>query len=435
MSIRHLLAVLPVALVVWSCGDVGGPPAGSTGIDAVDPSAQQVALWHQYTGAREEALQDLVDLFNATNEHGIVVTGEMFRHHDDIYYKMLQGIHGAGLPELVVAYQNQVQAYHKAGAVVDLTPYMNSAKWGLTDVARADYFPAFLEQDNIDGVQTAFLPNRSMEILYFNEDWLGELGYEVPPRNWTDFAEMCRRAARQPFSRSLDKKRSIGFMLDRDASRLASMIFSRGGDVIAADASSYTFDTPEAKASLQMMRDLISEGAAALVSQRDADRARFSSGQSLFAMRSSSGLAVFDDQVKAGADFVWNLAPVPYEGERPIQNVYGASLAVVTSTPGKQLAAWLFIKWFTEPEQQDRWVSKSNYFPVRQSIARRLGTYFRTAYTLLEYGKPEPSVGGYEPVRNLMLDAMVAIMEDGADMERTLRQLESDADKTLESSG
>jgi multiple sugar transport system substrate-binding protein/sn-glycerol 3-phosphate transport system substrate-binding protein len=323
---------------VWSCGDVDRDSAAQ-GMAALDPGGQTVLFWHQYSGARGEALQDLIDLFNATNPEGVTVRGETFRYHSEVYDRMLQGIHGASLPDLVVAYQNQAQAYYQAGAVIDLIPYMTSDRWGLTDVERADYFPSFLAQDNVDGVQTAFLPNRSMEILYYNQAWLEELGYTEPPRNWSQFADMCRAAARQPFSGSLSPDEpSLGFLLDRDASRLASMIFSRGGDVIAADGSAYTFDTPEATAALQMMRDLIVEKAAGLVSERDADPSRFSAGQCLFAMRSSSGLPALLEEVKKGADFEWNVGPVPYEGERPIQNVYGASLAVCASNPEKQLA-------------------------------------------------------------------------------------------------
>ena len=40
------------------------------------------------------------------------------------------------------------------------------------------------------------------------------------------------------------------------------------------------------------------------------------------------------------------------------------------------MAAWLFLKWFTSPEQQARWVRASNYFPVRRSTAAQLAGYF-----------------------------------------------------------
>jgi ABC-type glycerol-3-phosphate transport system substrate-binding protein len=401
-------------------------------LDGVDPQGQKVEFWYQYDGVRGEALLELIGKYNAANSHGIEVTGKHAGRHAEVYNKMLQGIHGAPLPQLVVAYQNQAQIYHQADVVVDLTPYMESAKWGLSAEERADYFGAFLEQDNVDGVQTAFLPNRSMEILYYNEDWLGELGQTEPPRNWMQFEQLCRKAAQQPFSGAGGEGgQSRGFYLGRDASRLAAMIFSRGGDLLNETSTAYTFDTEPTRASLSMLRSLIADDAVAIEKNSADTRSAFGQGQVLFVMHSSSHLPQIAAAVEDGAGFTWNVAPVPYEGETPIQNVYGASLAVAKSTPEQQLAAWLFIKWFTEPDQQDRWVSASNYFPVRRSVVARLGSYYRTAYQLLEYGKPEPGIGGYEPVRGLMVNAMMGIVE-GADMTTVLGHLEDAANRTIQ---
>ncbi|MBT4612988.1 MAG: extracellular solute-binding protein, partial [Gemmatimonadetes bacterium] len=139
----------------------------------------------------------------------------------------------------------------------------------------------------------------------------------------------------------------------------------------------------------------------------------------------------FASAVDAGADFSWSVAAVPYSGQHPVQNVYGASLAVTKSTDAQQVASWLFVRWLTQPEQQDRWAKASSYFPVRRSVAHRLGPYFRAAYNLLEYGRPEPAVGGYEPVRALMVEAMVDVIAEGEDAADVLKQLETEANKTL----
>ena len=405
--------------------------ARSDALADVDPAGQTIEFWYQYTNSREAALLDLIDLYNASNAQGIEVRGKHVGSHADLYNKMLQGIHGGPTPELVVAYQNQAQIYHAAGAVVDLTPYIASPKWGLTASQLEDYFPAFIEQDNVDGVQTAFLPNRSMEMLYYNADWLRELGYNQPPHNWQEFEEMARKAAAQPFSRSVDAGRSLGIELSRDASRVAAMVFSRGGSILQPDRSAYTFDNEPVRASLALIRDVVRNGAAALERNRNDGRVSFGRGQALFCMQSSSQVPQFTVAVDDGAAFTWGVAPVPYEGEHPIQNVYGASLAVCASTAQKQLAAWLFLKWFTQPEQQDRWVTASHYFPVRRSIAHRLDSYYRASYELLDYGKPEPAIGGYEPVRALVVDAMEEIVA-GGDMVAVLTRLEQEATATIE---
>ncbi|NOZ49471.1 MAG: hypothetical protein GXP37_05395, partial [Chloroflexi bacterium] len=55
----------------------------------VDPSGQTVVFWHQHSRAREEALQEIVQAFNDTNEWGITVDAEYQGGYSDIFNKML----------------------------------------------------------------------------------------------------------------------------------------------------------------------------------------------------------------------------------------------------------------------------------------------------------------------------------------------------------
>jgi len=425
--------------VAWMAGACGSasPPPSQPSPDEVDPQGQAAVFWYQHTRERESALQEMIAQFNRENPHNIQVKGEYGGSYSHIYNKMLVGLQGGSLPQLVVAYQNQAQVYHSADGVVDLLPYMNSPKWGLSPEARADYIESFLEQDRMRGIQTAFPPNRSMEILYYNADWLRELGSDHPPQNWEEFAQFCRRAKAQPFSKAANPQRAVGYLLDMDASRLAAMVFSRGGDFIDPAQSQYNFITPEAKAALQLLVELAAEGAVEVLAEPNGDTSEFGSGQLLFAISSSSGLPFMKRAVDSGAKFAWGVAAVPYEGERPVVNVYGASVVLCRTTPEQQLAAWLFIKWFTEPEQQARWVRASGYFPARRSAASGLGAYFaenpnfQIAYGLLDYGKTEPTAPGYETVRRLVQNAMVDAL-DGAQLDPLLYQLTRSANATLE---
>ena len=433
-----------LALSGWACQSGEDRSSGAvTNIETVDPSNQKIVFWYQHTREREEELLALVDEFNRTNSYGIEVQGEYAGRYDNIYNKMWVGLQGGTLPNLVVAYQNQAQAYYEAEGIVDLQLYMDSAKWGLSAEDKADYFPAFLQQDNIDGVQICFPPNRSMEVFFYNMDWLKELGYvdqegrATPPQTWDQFAEMSRKAQTHPFSKAVNKDRTLGFILEADASRLASMVFSRGGDFINAQRSAYTLNTPQVHSALGLMRQLVEEGAVDLLSEDYEDQSEFAAGQVLFAMRSSSGLPFFETAVKSGVDFDWDVGAPPHSVDQPTVNVYGASLAICNTEPEKQLASWLFVKWFTEPQQQARWVTASNYFPVRRSTAAQLEDYFSTnprykqAFDLLEHGKSEPTLVGYEPVRRLIQKAVVRAIE-GEPLDQLLGQLEQEANAQLE---
>ena len=434
-----ILPLLAGLLPLASCGggDESARPQEKVVLEELDPSGQEVVFWYQHTREREDELLRMIEDFNRTNPHGITVRGEYAGKYNDIYNKMIVGLQGGTLPHLVVAYQNQARAYYQEEGIVDLNPFMVSPKWGLDSQARADFFQPFLKQDNIDGVQTGLPPNRSMEVLYYNIDWLEELGFDAPPATWDKFAEMCRKAKEQPFSKSPDQSRSLGFLLEIDASRLASMIFSVGGDLVDAEGKGYTLDTPHLRQVLGRMMGLMGEKAVGIVSEDYGDQKEFSVGQVLFALRSSSGLPYFKSAIEEdGVGFRWGVTHLPSGPAGPVVNVYGASISVCKIAPEGQMAAWFFLKWFTEPAQQARWVRASNYFPVRKSTAQELVEYFvenpqyKAAYDLLGYGKSEPSVAGYQQVRRLIQDAMVDIF-DGGDVDQVLERLETAAGRSL----
>ena len=435
--IRAFCMLLVVSL--WGCEgkETAEELAQQTNVEALDPSEQRVTFWYQHTRERETALQELIADYNEENEHGIVVKGEYAGSYSDIYNKMVVGIQANALPSLVVAYQNQAMAYYRDGGIVDIAPYMDSPKWGLSRAEKSDFIQSFLKQDFIGGAQVGFPPNRSLEVFYYNVDWLRELGFDNPPRTWDEFAQMCRLARDNPFSRSEDKGRSLGFLIEAEASRLASLVFTRGGDLVDETLSRYTIETPAMRGALSMLRGLMEDGSIELMGEEYGDQREFAAGQVLFILRSSSGLPFVTSAVKDGLDFTWTVTYPPNELEEPVVNVYGASVSLCKTTPQQQLAAWLFVKWFTEPAQQARWVRASNYFPVRRSTASELDEYFeknaryKAAYGLLDFGKSEPTLSGYQQVRRVLQQAMVEIIE-GGDVDRVLADVQQDANRTIQ---
>jgi ABC-type glycerol-3-phosphate transport system substrate-binding protein len=101
-----------------------------------------------------------------------------------------------------------------------------------------------------------------------------------------------------------------------------------------------------------------------------------------------------------------------------------------------ELATWLFVKYFVSSEAQAQWIQTSNYLPVRASAAGSLADYlaantaYATAFEMLPYGRSEPSVPGYDFVRDMVEEAMVAIIA-GEDVQDILNQLTEDANLNL----
>ncbi|MBN2046795.1 MAG: extracellular solute-binding protein [Anaerolineaceae bacterium] len=406
--------------------------------DEVDPTGVEIIFWHQHSGDRETALLEMVDDFNANNEWGIKVTAEYQGGYGDIFNKMLPILNTPDVPDIVVAYQNQAATYQLADALTNLTPLVESEVWGMDDATVADFFPGFWAQDVFPTFGNARLglpPNRSMEVLYYNIDWLAELGYDAPPATPAEFKEMACAAAATPFS-GATAEGSMGYKLSIDASRLASWTFAFGGNVFDYEAGEYSYDNAGAIEAMTFIQDLFNEGCAQLVTESYGDQTDFGNGTLLFTVGSSSGLPYYNSAVADGAGFAWSVAAIPHTTPDPVQNIYGASVSVPKSTPERELAAFLFLKDFMSPEKQANWAKVSGYFPSRFSVAEGLSDYFdanpayKTAYDMLEYGIFEPPVPGYDFARDLCNTTMAAIV-DGADVTEAMTALDADADEIL----
>ena len=180
------------------------------------------------------------------------------------------------------------------------------------------------------------------------------------------------------------------------------------------------------------MQDLFDSGCAQLVTESYGDQTDFGNGSLLFTVGSSSGLPYYASAVTDGANFNWSVAAIPHTTDEPVMNVYGASVSIPKSTPERELAALLFIEYYTSPEVQAKWAMASQYFPVRQSVAAGLADYFaanpayQTAFDMLSFGYFEPPVPGYDFARDAAEAAMAAIV-DGADVTETLTALDDEA--------
>jgi multiple sugar transport system substrate-binding protein/sn-glycerol 3-phosphate transport system substrate-binding protein len=427
-------------------------PAAATGACAaapdgelagVDPSGQTVVWWHNHSGSREELLNGIIAEFNSSNECGITVEGQNQGGYDEIRDKMNASIAaGEAAAALIVGYQNDQAFYQLNDALVDLDIFVNDPTWGLTEEEQADSYPVFFEQGihpAFDNQRLGFPPNRSMEMLYYNQTWLEELGFDGPPTTPEEFQEMACAAA------EANGDGTGGYILRDDASGMASWTYAYGGDILAEDGVSYTLNDPAVAESLAFLKGVYDAGCAYFFTE-GFPNTEFAARRAVFAQGSSSGIPFYENDIatiagEEGRDpDVWGVAAIPHTTPDPVQNVYGGDVMIPVSTPEQELAAWIFVKWFTEPENQAKWVEASGYFPTRQSTNEFLAEYIETstggaqwgqALELMPFGVYEPQLISYDQVRRAMSEAFNAIMQ-GGDIQTTLDELNEFANSTQE---
>jgi len=204
--------------------------------------------WHNHSGSREEGLTTMVEDFNATNECGITIDAQNQGGYNDIRDKMNAGIQTGELPGLVVGYQNDQAFYALGGGLADIDAYIADETWGLSPADREDFYASFLEQGvqpAFGGQRLGFPPNRSMEVLFYNQTWLEELGFDGLPTTPDEFEAMACAAA------EANGDGTGGYILRDDASAMAAWTMAFGGSILTEDGTGYAYD---GEATKQAMR-------------------------------------------------------------------------------------------------------------------------------------------------------------------------------------
>jgi multiple sugar transport system substrate-binding protein/sn-glycerol 3-phosphate transport system substrate-binding protein len=391
-----------------------GPFAG------VDPSGQSVVWWHNHSGSREEQLAVLVEQFNESNACGITVEALNQGSYDDIRNQVNASISAGDLPAaLVVGYQNDQAFYQLNNALVDLEPYLQDAHWGLGAEDQSDFYASFFDQSIhplFDNQRLGFPPNRSMEVLFYNQTWLEELGFDGPPATPEEFQEMACAGA------EANGDGTGGYILREDASAVAAWTYAFGGDVLNEEGSGYVYDGDATVQSMAFLKALYDDGCAYLFTE-GFPNPEFAARRAIFAQGSSSGIPFYAGDVATISEEEgrepdeWGVAAIPHTTAEPVQNIYGGDIMITNTTPEQQLAGWIFVKWFTLPDIQAEWDVISGYFPTRLGATEFLEGYvdenpqWGQAIELLPYSYYEPQLISYTGVRDAAQAAFNEIMQ------------------------
>jgi multiple sugar transport system substrate-binding protein len=421
-----------------------GREGGADPISHLDPTGAQITFWHAFTGTAEQTLLALVSEFNTQNEWGITVKPEYGGPYHDLHRKTLAAIAFGSPPEMTFTCHSRAAEYAQADVIQPLDAYIANEKYGLTEgTGLEDYFPAFLAGDRYPAFDDELLslsPSLEMEVMYYNVDLLNELGYENPPATWDEFKAMCMDATRDIDGDGISD--TFGYAISPNGSTFAGWVWSRGGKLLSKGSPSVAFQEQGLEA-LTLLKDLIDNGYAYQAVVEDGDRSDFRQGKVLFIFDSLSGLSYYSAAIEEGAsaepEFEWSIAPFPHEVAKPIVGMYGPTLCVFKTTPQKQLASWLFIKWFTEPEQAARWAIAVGHFPVRKSAVETetLKAYlernplYEQALGFLEYARTEPAIAGWQGIQDALCKAIVGVASGQVSSEEALYEAVEEAEGIL----
>ena len=368
--IAALLAVACVATGMTGCGSA----KETVKLDPDNPVS--LTIWHYYNGAQQSMFDELVDEFNATvgKDKGIYVEGYSKGSVSDLEEAVNSAIKGdvgaEDLPDIFSSYADTAYEAQQNDKLANLKDYF-------TEDELAAYMDSYIEDGCFGGDDALYLfpVAKSTEIMMIDKT------------DWEPFAEAT--------GCTLDQLDTIEGVVDV-AEKYYTWTDSQTPDVPDDGKAFYgrdsmsnyfilgmkqmgdeMFEVKDGKVTLHADKDKLRrlwdnyyvpyiKGYFAAYGKFRSDDVK--TGDLLAYTGSTSSAVYFPDNVENGddtypIDYIICKAPI-IEGGEEVQVQQGAGMAVTKSDSQHEYAATEFLKWFTQKEQNIRFVCQSAYMPV-----------------------------------------------------------------------
>ena len=404
-------------------------PATRLGVSREALKGVEVKVWHPWYGVEASLFDTLVEDFNEKNEWGIRVIAESQVNFTNLYENTAASLPTAEKPDMVIALPEHALEWDANGVIVDLTSYVQDPAYGMDS---SDIPNVFWNQDHLGGKRLGIPAQRTARFLLWNETWAGEIGFASPPDAPEDFKLQSCRAQQAMLKDAVPQNDFMGgWYVDTEPMTAYAWLLAFEGGIL--DGSSYRFLTPHNIEAFRFLREL-SEATCAWQSAGTDPFKAFANREAMFVTASLVDLPqVARAFASAKNTDDWKVISFPGANEDALV-VYGSSYVILKSTPQEQLAAWLFISWMLENEQDARLVEATHLFPIRTSTVALLGDYEKThpqwaqAVKLLPQGEIQPQLASWRQVKVMIGDGfthMYRVNVPSGQVPAILAQMES----------
>lgn len=358
------LALLMVFTIV-GCGNTSQTASGTktesnetkTGSETAKGEKIEITYWYAWGGKIEENNQNLVKMFNESQDR-IHVTAEFQGTYDDLHAKTQAAVVAGNAPEVTQNEIASVGVFARGGMTEDLTPFAENDP----DLNLEDFNPGLMGNSYVDEKLYSLPYLRSTPILYFNKTLLKEAGLDPNgPKNWEEFEEYNRKL-------TVPNER-VGLSMPIDIWFYEAFIKQAGGSTLSKDEKTAVFNSPEGVEVVEFWKRMVNEGIIKIPTGNEAGSAAeqdFASQKSAFIFGSTAGVSHWLE-ISKEQGFELGTAFMPANDDYGVPT--GGCNLVMTSglSKEKQEAAWEFIKWMTAKEQTIYASKYTGYLPSRLS--------------------------------------------------------------------
>ena len=315
----------------------------------------QLTFWNYWDGNNGEAIQGLVDQFNA--EHPDIQVENVFFGWGELLPRLQTAAAGGDAPDIAAVDMAWMPLLANSGKVLALDSRIEAAGIDLSD-----FYPSLLNVNRYND-QLFGLPVSTNNLeLFINNDLFTAAGLDpaTPPTTWDELAaaaEACADADQGIVGMELYTQPGEGLTW-----QFQVYLWQAGGAFLSEDNTAAAFNSEAGAQALDYWKSLIDSGASALVPW-----GLFEQGKACMRMDGSWMVSILGEQ----APFTFSTAQMPIpEGGQPATNMGGEHLVVFDKADDARAdAAFTFIEWLTSPEVQVTWDEQTAFMPIRASVA------------------------------------------------------------------
>jgi len=368
-SLLSLVAVLLLSVTLGACGggEKGTPTTETPGAGPAGGTVS-IDLWHSESAANVDTLQRLISRYNSSQDE--VKVQAFFQGTDEeLIAKLVTSLGSGKVPAIALLSELDTQMMIDSRAVVPIQDFIDRDGYDLSDLDEKG-----VQEYTVQGKLWAMPFGSGVPLLFYNKVTFREVGLdpERPPRDLEELRQYSQKILKRDSSGNVVRS---GIAIDNQ--EWTQRALAEHGDLLVDNnngrdgrATKVLFDNDTGRWFFQWWHDMVDEGLAFNVGRNltYADGLlAIVSGRAAMTFSYSNALRSVVDVLEKGVQGVeMGVAAVPgVPGGTRAPLLFGRVLWILNMRPEReQEAAWKFIKWLMEPEQQAEWFAGTGYLPV-----------------------------------------------------------------------
>ena len=332
-----------------------------------------ITLWHNYGGQMEKSMNDLVDEFNSNVgiKQGIIINITSVSSSSALYDKIVSSSEGdpgsSQLPNITTGYPKSPLALLKNDKLLDLNDYFSVSELD-------EYLPSFIEEGTISGKLSVFPTAKSTEVLFLNktlfERFSDATGISIETLStFEGISEAAIKYYEWTDSQTPDiPNDGKSFYTSDSWFNIAQVGMNQLGDSFIINETLNYSDNYKKIWDFYFQAAI--RGGFAIYDGYSSDLAK--TGEIVCSTGSTAGILFYGNTItyqdNTIEDVEYEILPYPVlKGGNKVAIQRGGGMIVTKSTKEKEDASIEFLKWFTAPDQNMRFISETGYLPVTKN--------------------------------------------------------------------